>query len=447
MPALAEIQMIDLDKNSELAKTEYLARRLEIEKRVRYYDGDHKKWIVDAETNAPVAENVTVNVSGKVVDQTVSMLMGKSPKIATGDETIDALIEEIADANLDDVFYHDLAEAGALAGHVFVKFSPDEEKKVRWILQDAALVTVYWPPSDGKRAIGYKIEWSEGKTDYRQDILFQAERMSWIILDLKKEGTGKWERTKEDTIWPYIFPPIVDWQNLPNYKSYYGKSDLKLVEMNDSINFSASNINLILKYHAHPKTIATGVSAEKITETAVDGLWTVENEAAKIYNLEMQSDLASSMNYLEFLRAEFFSEQRAVDVASMKDRIGQLTNFGLRTLFLDALAKNSTKQLLYGYGLKELIYRSLVILSVPVDAKAINVTFYDPMPENKTETAQEAKTENEAGFISHQTGSEMLGHDWETEKARLADEKKNSTTDLGTTVMDMLRNADPGSVA
>jgi hypothetical protein len=131
----------------------------------------------------------------------------------------------------------------------------------------------------------------------------------------------------------------------------------------------------------------------------------------------------------------------------MKDRIGQLTNFGLRTLFLDALAKNSTKQLLYGYGLKELIYRSLAILNVPVDAKAINVSFYDPMPENKIETAQEAKTENEAGFISHQTGSEMLGHDWETEQARLANEKKNSTTDLGTTVMDMLRNADPGSVA
>lgn len=445
MPALEDFKFDDLNQLSELAKTEYLARKGEIEKRLNYYDGIHKKWLIDPVTKEPTSENVTINLVKKIIDQTTSFLFGDSPDITTGDKTTDGKVEALEDANQDDLFYTNIGESGSIAGHVFVKLVPDDEKGVRWVRQNPALVTAFWSPEDGQRAIAYKIEWSVGKVDYRQDIIFDSNTNQWVIRDLTKTGDN-WQRRKEDTIWPYPFSPIVDWQNLPDFTAFYGASDLNALGLNDSVNFTASNINRILKYHAHPKTIGIGIKPSDIQATAVDGLWTVENEAARINNLEMQSDLASSMSYLEFLEGAFYSQQRAVDMTTMKDRIGQLTNFGLRTLFSDALSKNSTKQMLYGYGIKEIIYRSLAIMGVTIEPRNIDVKFKDPLPLNEKEITEMAKLQKESGFISSQTGSEETGHDWLQESVRMAAEKQSQAADLGAALARAMRDQDKNPV-
>jgi hypothetical protein len=259
---------------------------------------------------------------------------------------------------------------------------------------------------------------------------------------MKRSGYNANWQLVSDVIWPYDFAPIVDWQNLPNYLGYYGKTDLTSLEINDAINFTASNINMILKHHAHPKTIGTGVRNDQVKETAVQGFWSIESPDAKVYNLEMQSDLSASMNFLAFLRSEFFSQQRAVDAQSVKDKIGQLTNFGLRVLFSDAIQKNATKQLLYGYGIKELVYRSLILMGVSIDPNTIDVDFQDPMPVNDKENSERVKLELESGVISKKTASEQLGYDWEEQAAELAEEKQASSASLGNSLLNAMREMD-----
>lgn len=444
MPSLTQYDYNDLDQLHKLAQEEYIVRRAEIEKRNAYYNGEQKKWLINPKTKKELDENVTINVTQKIIDQSVSLLFGEEPVIDAHDETINSVIEQMEDKNYDDVFYHSLCASGSIGGHVYVKMIRDGNS-VRWVMMNPALVTVYWKPDDGKVAIAYKIAWTEGTTDYRQDIV-RLDDNNWLVRDLMRKGSGNWEITKEDA-WPYPFAPIVDWQNLPNYLGYYGKTDLTSLDLNDAINFTASNINLILKHHAHPKTIGTGVRADQVKETAVQGFWSIENDAAKVFNLEMQTDLSSSMNYLAFLRSEFFSQQRAVDIAGMKDKVGQLTNFGLRVLFSDAIQKNATKQLLYGYGIKELVYRSLALLDIAANPEDIDVDFTDPMPVNDKENAERIKLELESGIISKKTASEQLGYDWDEQAAEIAKEKQTASTSLGSALLAAMRKQDSDNPA
>ena len=67
-------------------------------------------------------------------------------------------------------------------------------------------------------------------------------------------------------------------------------------------------------------------------------------QGTDIYNVEMQSDLASSQTYLMTVRQGLFDITRTVDISSMNDKLGALTNFGLRVLYQDSLSKNETKK-------------------------------------------------------------------------------------------------------
>lgn len=443
MPALGKLSQTDLGQLSDLAKEEYLSRKTEIGLRWSYYKRKQKNWIIDPKSKQPTSENVVINVTKKVVNQTVSFLFGKAPEIKAGDD-LKPDIEKLLDDNKDATFFTNLGKEGSISGHCFVKLVPDDEIGVRWVLQQTALVTVYWRPDDGNRAIAYKIQWTVAKNEYRQDIIYQPESKSWLIRDMEKEDKGDWKITNSGGIglnWNYPFSPMVDWQNLPDSSSYYGESDVQAIDLNDSINFLASNTNRIIKYHAHPRTVGTGIKSDEVTETSVDGFYTTENAAAKIYNLEMQSDLISSMNFLNFLKDAFFSEQQAVDIDAIKQSFGDVTNLGIKMLFNDAMSKNDIKKELYGYGLKELVYRSLVILQKSVLAKDVSVKFADPLPKNQNEIAQTTQIKLESGVISKQTGAERNDENWALEQTRMAEEKTGDDADLGQALMDAIEKA------
>jgi len=439
MPNLIIYDANNLDALRADGQDEYIARKIQIERAYDYYAGEMKKWLVDPKTKNELPENVTINLAQKIIDQSVSMLMGESPEIDAHDDAANAALEAVIDRSLDDIFFHTLAASGAISGHMFVKIVPSANG-VRWVLIDPSIVQAFWLPDDSRRPIAYKIQWNSGKTEYRQDIALVDG--AWVVRDMTRRSyDGAWELTAE-TAWPYPFPPIVDGQNLPDYQSYYGRSDLTGLEINDAVNFVASNVNLILKHHAHPKTIGTGVKSEQVKETAVAGFWAIENDAARVFNLEMQSDLSSSMAYLQFLRNEFFSQQRAVDIQSVKDKVGALTNFGLRVFFSDAIQKNNTKKLLYGYIIKELAYRTLLLMGYSVNAQDIDVRFSDPMPVNDLENASRIKTELESGIISRETAAKELGYEWADETLRMTAEKSSQGASVGQALLDAMRKMD-----
>lgn len=438
MPACGEIDLSNFNQLSELAKEEFLARQTQLNHYWDYYKRQHKKWLLDPETKKPAPENVTINLARRVVNQTTAFLFGKTPIISAGDDSMREVINELLDANNEDSFFPRLGKVGAITGHCFVKIVP-EGKGVRWVLLDPRHVSVYWAGDDVSRAVAYKIEWVSGKVSYRQDVIYQPKIGAWLMRDLVKEENGEWKpRADVAYNWEFAFAPIVDWQNLSDPSGYYGESDLIALDLNDAVNFTSSNVNSILKYHASPRTVATGVSPEEIKETSVNGLWATENENAKISNLEMTSDLSSSMAFLEFERDSFYSESQAVDLSKLKDKANDLTNFALRVIFNDALEKNSTKQMEYGRGLKDLIYRSLIVIGKSVKAKDISVTFEDPLPKNRQEIAQIAQMGVEGGWMSRETASTETGHEWSLEQKRMQAEKSEENLDLGSALMGLI---------
>ena len=95
-------------------------------------------------------------------------------------------------------------------------------------------------------------------TEVRQDIVRNGA--SWLVRDLVRERGRSWE-IKQELMWGFPWAPIVDWQNLPDPEDYYGDPDLVRPELNDALNFVASNTMRIIKHHGHPKTIGVGMRA------------------------------------------------------------------------------------------------------------------------------------------------------------------------------------------
>jgi hypothetical protein len=214
------------------------------------------------------------------------------------------------------------------------------------------------------------------------------------------------------------------WQNLPEAGDCYGQSDVEdIVELQDRLNFVASNISKIIRYHSHPKTWGRGFNATGKASWGPDEMVTLQGENAQIANLEMQSDLASSRAFYSDLRQALFDISRTVDISSIKDRVGALTNFGLRVLYTDALDKLDTKRELFGEAMLELERRVLILNGMSGDPGKIN--WGDPLPIDQTEADQSDGFELDQGLASKETISTRRGYDFVQEQERIVAEKSN----------------------
>jgi hypothetical protein len=219
--------------------------------------------------------------------------------------------------------------------------------------------------------------------------------------------------------------------------SVYGQSNLKHVDLNDAVNFVASNTARIIKHHAHPKSVIIGAELKDLNATAVDGLYTLP-PGASVTNLEMQSDLQSSMRMLEMLRSAFFTQARVVDWASQKDKVGQLTNFGLRVLFNDMLDMIDGKHRVYGRGLAEISRRGLVMMG-HADAPLPEVQWGESLPKDRKESVEAVEKEKGLGFTSDHTLAQELGRDYDAEKERKEEEAANASDLLANSLLSINR--------
>lgn len=421
MPELSAYPFDDPSVLDKVGASEASARAEAIETDWRYYRKEHRKplKVRPGQTD----DNVIVNMAREIVDQSVAMLFGEAPTVEI-DETStteqEELIRAIFEANGEAIWLQNLGTQGAISGHCFVKLTPDAERQVRLIRLNPRNVSVFWAPDDYERVVCYRVQYAAGDDQVRQDVV--RDGATWVMRDLRKHKSEPWQLLGE-TAWPWSWAPIVDWQNLSEPEGYYGEGDLINAALNDAVNFLASNSQRIIKWHGHPKTIGIGVRPEDIKETAVDGFWAIPNAQANVFNLEMQSDLGASMGFLQFLQGAFYSEHQAVNLASMKDRLGQMTNFGLRVLFKSALDKLQVKQALYGAGLAEISRRCLLLLGA--GEYRTRVSWPDPLPYNRLEQLQALAQESDLGIVSKQTMAADAGRDWDVEQERLEQEQES----------------------
>ena len=401
----------------------------------RYYRGEHRRPLKVYEGEPD--DNIILNLCKQLVNSSVAMLVGRGIRfeIVEGEDTpAEDALREFWTANRKQLFLSQLATIGAVTGQPTIQFAlprDTHDPPLRLVLTDPSLLSILWAPDDMDRVLGYVLQWKVDDTEYRQDIIApgQIENAQWLIRRLRRSPGAEWT-VMETTPWPYDWPPILTWQNLPNPLRVYGLSDLEAAPLNDSVNMVASNTNRILRFHAHPRTIGVGVMAADVESTAIDNFWAIPNPEAKVFNLEMQSDLGSSMRFLDFLRAAFFSESAGVDVTIFKDKIGQITNFGLRVLFQDALDRLELKRASYGEAFIEVNRRALEVLGYGDNIRT-RIHWPEPLPVDRGALAQLVNMELAGGLVSKETASTELGHDWKVEQERLRAEAREEDN-LGT---------------
>lgn len=429
-------------------------RREMIQAAVRYYDGKHVKPL-KIDQGEP-DDNVIVNLCRTLVDDSVSSLFGDP---STGKMTFETdetdmsgdagnWFDDLWEANGGIRLLKRLAKRGAISGHSFVKLEiPDVEGELPGIkLLDPLIVSMRANPSDEDEIVAYKIEWIkkvrvDEYSNKREEYIFRQlvvnvgskDDQFWVLAEYscpRRLKRRKWSLIVGPIGWPWPWSPILDCANIDPSWGVYGTSDLEDVAwLNDNINFVSSNTMRILKYHAHPKTIGTGFSSAEIKGTAANEFWIVSTADAKVYNLEMQSDLQSSLAMLDFIRGAFWTIGRGMDISVYKDKIGQITNFALRMLAMRSINKLGDKRISYGRLIRDINDRVQEMLGIDPPVETV-INWPGELPMDDKEEMQILGEEVALEIVSKQTAAEQRGRNWVKESDRMAKEKQD-TISLG----------------
>lgn len=424
--------------------------RDEIWKRRSYRNGQQERQL-KVKSGDP-DDNLTVNFVGLIADRSYSMLFGKGVKfdLPGEDDAQEAVyINSVWKANKKALLLQKVAVFGSEAGTWYLKIVPggaiDDAGNLvpRLIALDPATVRIDAAPEDVETVIRYTISYNitgpDGEDTRRKEVIEVSQppmdedgnapdnyEQTWTIAEymLNAKTFGHWMQIGEPEIWPYEFPPIIHCQNLPDGLSAYGIPDITddVIELQDRLNFIASNISKIIRYHAHPRTWGRQTGQMDRVNWGPDEMPVFKSDSAMVANLEMQSDLASSQGFLAWLRQSMMDITQTVDISSMADKIGALTNFGLRVLYQDALAKLGIKQELYGEALTEINHRLLELAGF-ANTNGGAVVWPDPLPKNAQEEQAALSGDLAMGIVSKQTVATKRGYEWSQEEQRIGDEK------------------------
>lgn len=420
MPAAINyLQPNDRARETLGGDTERKERTRLYERNLNYNEGKQRKWLIQ-EADDPVDDNITINVTKQTVDRTLSFLFPDMPILQldpNGTSPTEIWLNAAFRYNGGAFFLSSLGHKGALSGHNYVKVLPpvDGSEFPRMVSMNPVVPITFWRADDPGIIVWHELRWTVGKQEMLQDYINMSDH--WIISQWQRAtGRGAWSRMREDIVWDNTIPPIIAWPHMPDPDSYYGKGEISdnSIMLNDSINRVASDIGKILRYHASPRTIAIGVTSAEIKQSGISKLWTIQNENAKVINLEMQSDLASSTAFLQFLNDMFLAQARVVIMRGTVKDFQRVTNTGIRAVFLDMIAKNELLRWTYGTGLQNIAQAVLVLGNKTVGQKP-TITWTDPLPSDELEEVNKLDIEQRNGWISPESASKLLGHEWETE--------------------------------
>jgi hypothetical protein len=203
--------------------------------------------------------------------------------------------------------------------------------------------------------------------------------------------------------------------------------------MNRVLNFVQSNTSRILKFHAHPKTWGKGFRASQIS-VAVDDVFVIESMDGTLQNLEMHSDLHSSLNFAGVLRSDMDEQSRvpAVALGRLADLPkGNISGVALQLLFQPLLEKTTQKQRLYGRLIREVSRAALVVAGL-IDVSQfedypIEIHWQNLLPIDDLAAAQTALILQQL-HVSSATILQQLGYNSDDEAVKTAQEATQALT-------------------
>ena len=380
------------------------------------------------------SDKVILNRCAPIVDKGVSLLFGKNVDFRIGeggDPNAQAWLDACWKANRKMAFLHKLGVTGGVTGHAFVKLLRTDGYP-RMVSLDTTLMRVETAPDDVENiqayTIGYTASGAQGQQiESRQCIerSVATDDSSWQIVEQQRVGKV-WQTTTSET-WPYPFSPIRQTQNLPAANAFWGRADLTpdIIQLNHDINFVASNVSRIIRFHAHPKTYVSGLNGQRLATGPDETL--LLPEGASIGALEMHSDLSSSMNFLTALETSLDVSARipAVALGDLQDiPRGTISGAAIELLYGAAIEKTASKRELYGELLED-VCRCLLAMGGFDAMTPVEIIWPDVLPSDKLLAAQAAQTWLGMG-ISKKTVFDRLGFDYDEEQQRLLAEAQDA---------------------
>jgi hypothetical protein len=428
-----------------------------------YYRGAHRRQMQIKPGQAD--DNIMPNFVRLVVERSVSMMLGEGVEFDIETDAPAEYIDQVWKANNKDILLHKAGQNAAIYGTGYIKIVPggaesresEDMMLPRLVVLDPRLVTIETNPDDVETVEAYVVRWvvslpngDEARMERTERVYSELERgvfetTGWVIKNYvsNRSTGGKWVQTDE-TAWDYEFPPIKEWQNLPLANEVYGASEVDdIIDLQDRYNFVTSNINRIIRYHAHPKTWGRMATTPERQSWGADEMVLFMSPDAHLENLEMQSDLASSQAFALSLRQAIFDVSRTVDISSMNDKLGALTNFGLRVLYYDALQKLNSKRELLGEALTEINHRLLVLAGIEPSDGGV-VVWQEPLPVDEAEQVRGVETALRMGVLSKETAAGLLDYDWEQEQERISGEREAEQANSDNVGEMLLRNFNNG---
>lgn len=390
-------------------------------------------------------DNISVNFCKIVVVKGVSALFGKSVDFDIDVESVERNDEEtyldnVFEFNKKDILLQRWATNGAVCGHAFIKIVIDAAYPYpRLIVLDPSDVRVRTEDEDFTQVYKYIVQWNGvNRTSnppkpmvHRQEIEKSEDGLTWTITDFistpdSAKYNGNWIQVAQET-WPYPFAPIIDNQNLPTANEFWGMADLEsdLIDMQESLNYALSNVNRMLRIHADPKLWTTGLSTEQQNQIKINsrGIINIPGPNGELHVLEARGDLQGAVEFYVKLREAFHEMAHVPEVSTGKtDGLGPLAGVALKILYAPLSERTEQKQKTYGYPLRELCRRLLIVGKFVLnEKKTIVLGWKDVIPTDDYQQAQTAEIWERLG-ISKYTIQKRLGFNPDAEAQRKSDE-------------------------
>lgn len=417
-------------------------RRLnEISQYWDFYLGD--QWKILREDGESL---ITFNYTKAIVDKSVSFLFGKGFKVQPHKEKakeLKPILDEVWEYNNKEILGVEMGQMGGVTGDCYVK--------VGW--EDAEV---------DDNNVPYEEEYPEGKariTVLPTNVVFprysshDKDKMvsctiQYAVMDIGLDGKPRPKIYKEeitrDTIAYYLDEVIqeevpnvlkeinvVPIKNIPLAGESRGQSDLKsIVPLQKELNAKVTDVSDIINYHSAPITIIQGAKAKNL-EKGAKKVWGGLPKDAKVYNLELHSDLNASNNFIAMIKTAIHElSNTPEDSLGGKASISNTTGVALQIKYAPLLEKTWLKRQTYGRGIKQ-INRLLIkllriagseevqktlegLMKTPEDIKKVynvKVVFPDPLPKDEMVQLQMIAQKMNMGLEEPEGALQELGYE------------------------------------
>jgi len=279
----------------------------------RFFLGQHWDWLRD-----PSEPLVTVNLTRSFIRKIVAFCASAGFNISTPkplEHLTLPLLKRVWEENNKTrlgIYSH---FQGSISGDVMMMvtnkqvldkekelFGKHSSQKIRILLLNSAKVSIRKHPQDDDVVVYARIEReyydaTEKEPLHRNKLLIEEITPEFIKRKIVGKGKDDVKESKKPNDLGEV--PIVHIKNLPvpNYK--YGQSDLEdMIPLNREMNEKMTDCSDIINYQGSPITVITGARAKNLLKHS-KAMWSGLPKDAKVFNLEMETDLPAANEYLD----------------------------------------------------------------------------------------------------------------------------------------------------